>query len=155
MSARWSTSGSPAACSGEMYAGVPIDVPICVSVAPPDSVRDAEMAFAMPKSVTTAAPPDSSTLSGLMSRWTMPRSWAYPLGVAQAGEALPYFGNLGLQLRIGVLPQLDEFRVVCRRLLLVAFCLVQLAHSLVSAGEKNAVEEGIAAISLIRISRED
>jgi len=31
----------------------------------------------MPKSVTTAVPPESSTLSGLMSRCTMPRSCAY------------------------------------------------------------------------------
>ena len=46
--------GSPAACSGAMYAGVPIDVPICVSVAPGAGVRDALIALAMPKSVTTA-----------------------------------------------------------------------------------------------------
>ena len=35
------------------------------------------MAFAIPKSVTVAEPPEISTLSGLMSRWTMPRSCAY------------------------------------------------------------------------------
>ncbi len=73
MSARWSIFASPAACSGAMYAGVPIEVPTCVSVAPPTPVRAALMAFAMPKSVTTAVPPESSTLSGLMSRWTTPR----------------------------------------------------------------------------------
>jgi hypothetical protein len=56
-----------------MYAGVPIDVPICVRVAEPEPVRAALIAFAMPKSVTTAVPPERSTLSGLMSRWTMPR----------------------------------------------------------------------------------
>ena len=72
-------SGSPAACSGAMYAGVPIDVPSCVSVDPcaPLSVRESLNALAMPKSVTTAVPPESSTLSGLMSRCTMPRSCAY------------------------------------------------------------------------------
>ena len=57
-----------------MYAGVPIDVPTNVMVpllvgacglAPS---RDAEMAFATPKSVTVAEPPDSRMLSGLMSR---------------------------------------------------------------------------------------
>ena len=31
----------------------------------------------MPKSATTAWPPDSMMFSGLMSRWTTPRSWAY------------------------------------------------------------------------------
>jgi len=70
-------SGSPAACSGAMYAGVPMDVPICVSAALPELVRDALMALAMPKSVTTAAPPEMSTLSGLMSRCTTPRACAY------------------------------------------------------------------------------
>ena len=59
-----------------MYAGVPIDVPSCV-IDVPNSVRDADSAFAIPKSVTTAVPPESSTLSGLMSRWTMPRLCAY------------------------------------------------------------------------------
>ena len=51
MSARWSALGSAAACSGDMYAGVPIDVPTCVSVEPSfrgrarraDRLRDAEV----------------------------------------------------------------------------------------------------------------
>jgi hypothetical protein len=60
-----------------MYVGVPIDVPICVSVAPGAAIRDADSALAIPKSVTVAEPPDMSTLSGLMSRWTTPRSCAY------------------------------------------------------------------------------
>jgi hypothetical protein len=38
--------------------------------------RASLIAFAMPKSVTTAVPPESRTLSGLMSRWTTPRSCA-------------------------------------------------------------------------------
>ena len=60
-----------------MYAGVPIDVPTSVSVALSPAVRAAEIALAIPKSVTTAVPADSSTLSGLMSRWTTPCSCAY------------------------------------------------------------------------------
>ena len=65
-------SVAPSACSGAMYAGVPMAIPTCVSVAPPADKRDAEIAFAMPKSVTVALPAESSTLSGLMSRCTMP-----------------------------------------------------------------------------------
>ena len=76
-SARPSMSASPAICSGAMYAGVPIAMPDCVNVAPPPIVRDADNAFAMPKSVTTAVPCESSTLSGLMSRCTTPRACAY------------------------------------------------------------------------------
>jgi len=74
-----STFGSPAACSGEMYAGVPTDVPSCVrelSATGVSVVLAAVSAFAMPKSVTTAVPPESRTLSGLMSRCTTPRSCA-------------------------------------------------------------------------------
>jgi len=37
---------------------------------------EALTALATPKSVTTAWPSERSTLSGLMSRWTMPRSCA-------------------------------------------------------------------------------
>src|SRR3954447_9084905 len=70
MSARWSTPASPVACSGAIYAGMPITVPTCVSVASVASVRAALTAFAMPNSVTTAASPESSTLSGLTSRCT-------------------------------------------------------------------------------------
>ena len=60
-----------------MYAGVPSDVPTCVIVPPGACVLDAASAFAMPKSVTTAVPLDSSTFSGLMSRCTMPCACAY------------------------------------------------------------------------------
>ena len=52
-------------------------VPTCVSVPPGACVFDAASALAMPKSVTTAAAPESSTLSGLMSRCTTPCSCAY------------------------------------------------------------------------------
>jgi hypothetical protein len=71
MSARWSTLGSAAACSGAMYAGVPSATPSEVSdVCPVDSLS----ALATPKSVTTAWWPEIRTLSGLMSRCTTP--WA-------------------------------------------------------------------------------
>ena len=50
MSARWSTFGSPATCSGAMYAGVPSDMPSDVSVlaelrcrAEDERLRDAEV----------------------------------------------------------------------------------------------------------------
>ena len=56
-----------------MYAGVPMEVPSWVSVGADALVRAALIAFAMPKSVTTAEPPERRTLSGLMSRWTTPR----------------------------------------------------------------------------------
>ena len=54
-------------------------MPTCVSSADtePSCVRDTLMAFAMPKSVTTAAPPDSRMFSGLMSRCTTPSACAY------------------------------------------------------------------------------
>ena len=50
-----------------MYVGVPIEVPVCVSDSPCSS-RAALIAFAMPKSVTTAAWPERRMFSGLMSR---------------------------------------------------------------------------------------
>ena len=56
--------------------GVPIDVPMRVSVFSGDVARAELIAFAIPKSVTSAAPPDSMTLAGLMSRWTTPRPCA-------------------------------------------------------------------------------
>jgi hypothetical protein len=61
-----------------MYAGVPNDVPADVSVeerrasAAPSPSRDAEMAFAIPKSATTAPPSERRMFSGLMSRCTTP-----------------------------------------------------------------------------------
>ena len=63
-----------------MYVGVPMEVPATVSIvlgadASP-VVRAALMALAMPKSVTVALPVESSTLSGLMSRCTMPLACA-------------------------------------------------------------------------------
>ena len=56
-----------------MYAGVPIAMPLVVM---PTAGSAAEMAFATPKSVTTACDPLRSTLPGLMSRWMTPRACA-------------------------------------------------------------------------------
>ena len=65
-SLRPSSSTAPPACSGLMYAGVPTEVPVWVSV----SAAAALTALAMPKSVTMASPSCSITFSGLMSRCT-------------------------------------------------------------------------------------
>ncbi len=72
MSLRASSSGSPDACSGLMYVGVPIVVPVWVS----DPATAAVTALAMPKSVTIGSPSLSITFSGLMSRWTIFWRWA-------------------------------------------------------------------------------
>ena len=53
MSLRPSSSRSPIACSGDMYAGVPTATPVTVSRESPAAAR------AMPKSVTTARPVDA------------------------------------------------------------------------------------------------
>ena len=64
MSEVWST-GAPFACSGERYCAVPMIEPASVIWLAP--------ARAIPKSVTLSRPSEStSTLCGLMSRWTIP-----------------------------------------------------------------------------------
>ncbi len=68
-SLRPSISYEPVDCSGLMYAGVPMMVPVCVRCCPPPAALTAR---AIPKSVTTAVPPDSMMFSGLMSRCTTP-----------------------------------------------------------------------------------
>ena len=72
MSLRPSTGEAAVACSGLMYAAVPIGKPTPVSVAPPAS----PIARAIPKSATSAWPLETRMFSGLMSRWTTPRRWA-------------------------------------------------------------------------------
>ena len=69
-SARWSI-GSPRACSGAMYSGVPATTPLCVRLA-------SSAARARPKSVilTRSTPFSSRMLAGLMSRWIRPWAWA-------------------------------------------------------------------------------
>jgi hypothetical protein len=71
-SVRASTSPVPNACSGLMYAGVPIARPVPVSRSAPA----ASTARAMPKSATMAWSPARRMFSGLISLWTTPRSWA-------------------------------------------------------------------------------
>ena len=63
MSLRGSTSRSAVACSGLMYAGVPIAIPVAVS-----RLDSSWSARAMPKSATSAWPRDSRMFSGLISR---------------------------------------------------------------------------------------
>ena len=78
----------PDACSGDMYAGVPMAMPICVRASPCPSVRAAFTALAMPKSATVAASPVSRMLSGLISRWMIPRSCAYASALATSRNTL-------------------------------------------------------------------
>ena len=80
-SARASMSGSARHCSGDMYAGVPIVMPVRVLT----DACAAESFFARPKSriFTSLAASDASgaqrkMLSGLMSRWTTPARCAAP-----------------------------------------------------------------------------
>ncbi len=72
MSLRPSTGEAAVACSGLMYAAVPIGKPTPVSVAPPAR----PIARATPKSATTACPFEMRMFSGLMSRWITPRRCA-------------------------------------------------------------------------------
>jgi hypothetical protein len=72
MSLRAVISRSPIACSGDMYCGVPMDMPVSVMRVPPALLA----ASAMPKSATSAAPSCSRMFSGLMSRWMTPWRWA-------------------------------------------------------------------------------
>ena len=69
------SAGRPAACSGDMYSGVPIAMPGLVSRR--SRAASASVVFAMPKSstLTTSAAPSRvirKTFSGFRSRWTMP-----------------------------------------------------------------------------------
>ena len=80
MSARSSIELASRACSGDMYAGVPSMLPVRVLCMSPPLL---DTSFAIPKSrilITTGVRAEPSVarnrLSGLRSRWTMPRSWA-------------------------------------------------------------------------------
>ena len=78
------STGLPQACSGDMYAAVPMIMPACVisAVAVAASLmrsgdEDTAAAFASPKSSTLTCPPGVILmLAGFRSRWTMPCSWA-------------------------------------------------------------------------------
>ena len=78
------------ACSGDMYAGVPMTLPVCVR-------RVIWLVFEMPKSATFTAPARVTiTFCGLTSRWTMPRSWAQasPFSVSAATKRASSGGSL-------------------------------------------------------------
>ena len=97
-SVRASMEVSPRACSGDMYQGVPNTMPVCVRW----MWSSSSVTFAMPKSMTFGTTRPSSvslrkTFSGLMSRCTMPASWAATrasitgcaMAMADSGERLP------------------------------------------------------------------
>src|SRR6266540_3785540 len=67
------SSSMPESCSGDMYSGVPIDIPSLVN----PSSFDWFASRAMPKSITLSTPLGSTTMFwGLMSRWITPCSCA-------------------------------------------------------------------------------
>ena len=78
MSARASV-GSPIACSGAMYSGVPMTAPVDVSAVAAVSAEPA-MTFEMPKSssLTWSSSPTRKMLSGFRSRWMICLPWAAP-----------------------------------------------------------------------------
>ena len=64
-------TGAPFACSGDRYCAVPMIDPVSVIWLVPER--------AMPKSVTFSRPSGATTtLCGLMSRWTIPFRCAKP-----------------------------------------------------------------------------
>ena len=58
-----------------------------------DAVRDALIALAMPKSVTTAVPPERRMFSGLMSRCTTPCSCAYASALRDVAQNADRLGD--------------------------------------------------------------
>jgi hypothetical protein len=62
-------AGSPRSCSGDMYASVPITVPVVVRPVVASTAR------AMPKSMIRGPSAARITLAGLRSRCTSPRAW--------------------------------------------------------------------------------
>ena len=69
----------PPACSGDMYAGVPITEPAAVWKPMSSSSRLSSLATPKSSSLTSSAPSAvgiTITLSGLRSRWTTPTAWA-------------------------------------------------------------------------------
>ena len=72
MSLRASARLASVACSGAMYQGVPMAVPVRVR-----AVSSASTRRASPRSASLATPSlVTMMLAGLMSRWMMPFSWA-------------------------------------------------------------------------------
>ena len=96
-------SSAPWACSGGMYAGVPMTAPTWVSRSPsagPQSASAGRSAVwarkARPKSVTTGSFRRSNRMfPGFRSRWTMPWRWAsaIPRATAAATAAARAGGN--------------------------------------------------------------
>jgi hypothetical protein len=79
MSARWSMSGMPSACSGAMYCGVPMTTPTTVMA------DFSPCFFASPRSTTRGMPSlPTMMFSGLMSRCTTPACSAHASAEATA-----------------------------------------------------------------------
>ena len=72
-SARGPTRSASTIASGAMYVGVPMAMPGEVT---PLCEPGPAIAFAMPKSASSAFVPDRKMFSGLMSRCTTPCAWA-------------------------------------------------------------------------------
>ena len=82
----------PAHCSGLMYAGVPMSVPVRVLA----FVDDVVVSLAMPKSriLTKSSSPLRGTrnrLSGLRSRWMIPLAWLAARPEQHCEQDVPHF----------------------------------------------------------------
>ena len=82
--AYWSARASsafPIACSGAMYDGVPMTVPVAVSPETESALR------ARPKSASSGRPAVSRrTFPGFTSRWRIPFAWAWSSAAAIAAS---------------------------------------------------------------------
>jgi hypothetical protein len=83
------SAGRPAACSGDMYSGVPIAMPGLVSLR--SRAASASVVLAMPKSSTLTKSALASRVtrkmfSGLRSRWMMPDRVGGGQGPADLGR---------------------------------------------------------------------
>ena len=82
--AYWSalaSSAFPIACSGAMYDGVPMTVPVAVRPETESALR------ARPKSARSGRPAESRrTFPGLTSRWRIPFAWAWSSAAAIAAS---------------------------------------------------------------------
>ena len=93
----------PRACSGDMYAAVPMTTPARVAAAvivgecvASGEDRSAVIAFARPKSRTLTLPSGRSfTLAGFRSRWTIPFSCAAS-SAAAIWRAMPSASSMGI-----------------------------------------------------------
>src|ERR1043166_1828090 len=69
-------------------------------------------------------------------------SWATSVGL-QTRQPATHLGHPGLQLRVGVLPEIHEARVVACRLGAVAFLLPQTSAAAIDVREPNGVDHSL------------